>query len=161
MLAFLESPIQLLVVAIVVLIVFGPQKLPEMLNQLGRAIREFKRTTSDLSSSLNLDDRDRYEPHYSPPRYDSYGNVETGASTVPEEDMRQLSTAEPQPVAEPQHGDFAASALADTTEQYGTMAPTPPVATGTNDSVYGVKPAEASPQVVIRPAEGSVARNSG
>jgi len=159
MLAFLESPIQLLVVAIVVLIVFGPQKLPEMLNQLGRAIREFKRTTSDLSSSLNLDDR--YEPHYNPPRYDSYGNVETGASTVPEEDMRQLSTAEPQPMAEPPRGDFAASAMADTTEQYGTMTPAPPAVAGSSDDVYGVKPAETPPEVVIRPAEGSVARNSG
>ena len=159
MLAFLESPIQLLFFAIVVLIVFGPQKLPEMLNQVGRAIREFKRTTSDLSSSLNLDDR--YEPHYSPPHYDSYGNVtsDTASSTVPAEDLVSLPASDSSPATEPLYGDYAASALADTTDHQGAASYVPPVPPA-SDGVYGVKIADAPTELVIRAAEGSVSRNS-
>jgi TatA/E family protein of Tat protein translocase len=155
MLAFIDSPVQLVVVAVVVLLVFGPQKLPEMLNQLGRAIREFKKTTSELSNSLNADDR--YEPHYNPPRYDSYGNPTESAAlpSVPEEDVRQLSAATA-PASEPQHGDFAASAFADTSSEYGTM-PTPTATHGTQATEAAV----AESEVVIRPAEGSVSRNAG
>jgi TatA/E family protein of Tat protein translocase len=160
MLAFIDSPIQLVVVAVVVLLVFGPQKLPEMLHQLGRAIREFKRTTSDLSSSLNLDDR--YDQHYNPPRYDSYGNQTDSSTThtVPEEDVRQLPTA-PAENAEPVHGDFAASALADVSGDYGVA---PSVAPGNSDHVYGVQPATAAApasDVAIRPAAGNIARHDG
>src|SRR5579859_3215314 len=120
MLAFIDSPIQILVVVVVLLIVFGPQKLPEMLNQLGRAIREFKRTTSDLSSSLNMEDR--YEPqHYEPPRYDSYGNHiynDSTSAAVSDEEARQITDASTE-LAEPRC-DFTASALADTAgEDYG------------------------------------------
>jgi TatA/E family protein of Tat protein translocase len=161
MLAFLDSPIQLVVVAVVVLLVFGPQKLPEMLHQLGRAIREFKRTTSDLTNSLNVDDR--YEPHYNPPRYDSYGNQtdEYTSSSVPEEDMRQLPSSALTTPADAPRGDFAASAFADTSSEYGVM-PSTPAAASTSESVYGVKPAETAPaEVAIRPAEGSVSRNAG
>lgn len=154
MLGFIDSPIQILVVVVVLLIVFGPQKLPEMLNQLGRAIREFKKTTSDLSSSLNLDDR--YEPHYDPPRYDSYGNHlynDATTATVPEEDLHQLAAPVSEPV-EPR-GDFAASALADMAGDYGVESVHPTAVEREADAAIAPP---AVNEVTIRPAQGSVSR---
>jgi TatA/E family protein of Tat protein translocase len=72
--AFLDSPIQLLIAAVVILVVFGPDKLPQMLKQLGSGIREFKRYTSELSNSMKFDDEPKYSTGYQPPRYDAYGN---------------------------------------------------------------------------------------
>lgn len=48
------GPAEMLVIGIFALLVFGPQKLPEMARQFGRAIREFKKATNDLTSELKL-----------------------------------------------------------------------------------------------------------
>lgn len=39
-------------VAVIALIVFGPQKLPEMARSIGKAIAEFKRQASDIRSEF-------------------------------------------------------------------------------------------------------------
>jgi len=162
MLAFIDSPLQIMVLIVVLLIVFGPQKLPEMLNQLGRAIREFKRTTSDLSNSFHMDDR--YESSYNPPRYDSYGNSMDNATATAAEETHNLSaapeiagaTASAQP-----HGDFAASALADTAGDYGVDSAGTSGTPKTDNTVYGIMPAgAATKEVEVRPAEGAVSRES-
>lgn len=44
---------ELLLILILALIVFGPHRLPEMMGQLGRAFRDFQRTTSQLSDEFN------------------------------------------------------------------------------------------------------------
>lgn len=44
---------ELLVILIVALIVFGPNKLPELARSLGRAMHEFRRASSDLRTSFN------------------------------------------------------------------------------------------------------------
>jgi len=46
---------ELIVIMVVALIVIGPKKLPEMAKSLGRALRDFKRATSDFQDNLNLD----------------------------------------------------------------------------------------------------------
>jgi len=48
-------PEMLLIVAIA-LIVIGPKKLPDLAKSLGRAFGEFKRATSELKESIDLDD---------------------------------------------------------------------------------------------------------
>ena len=47
-------PEMILIVA-VALIVIGPKKLPELAKSLGRALGEFKRATSDLKDSIQLE----------------------------------------------------------------------------------------------------------
>ncbi len=49
------GPAEMLVIGVFALLVFGPQKLPEMARQFGRAIREFKKATNELTSELKLD----------------------------------------------------------------------------------------------------------
>lgn len=48
------GPAEMLVIGVFALLVFGPQKLPEMARQFGRAIREFKKATSELTDELKL-----------------------------------------------------------------------------------------------------------
>lgn len=44
---------ELLVVLAIVLIVFGPKKLPELAKGMGEAVREFRKGQKDLDDSLN------------------------------------------------------------------------------------------------------------
>ena len=48
------GPAEMLVIGVFALLVFGPQKLPEMARSLGRAIREFKRATGEFSQELKM-----------------------------------------------------------------------------------------------------------
>ncbi len=88
LLGFIDSPAQLAVVFLVLLVIFGPDKLPGMMRQLGRGIREFKRYTVDLSSNFRLDDPEadveRYNSEYRPVSYDSYGNPIPASAVKPE-----------------------------------------------------------------------------
>lgn len=46
---------EMLLILAVALIVIGPKKLPELAKSLGRAFSEFKRATSELKESLEID----------------------------------------------------------------------------------------------------------
>lgn len=46
------GPMEILVIAVVGLIIFGPGKLPEVAGQVGKAVRDFRRMTTDLSSEF-------------------------------------------------------------------------------------------------------------
>ena len=46
---------EMLLICAVALIVIGPKKLPDLAKSLGRAFGEFKRATSDLKESLEID----------------------------------------------------------------------------------------------------------
>ena len=43
------QPMHLLLVLVIVVVVFGPSKLPEIGSSLGKGIREFKKTTADIN----------------------------------------------------------------------------------------------------------------
>jgi TatA/E family protein of Tat protein translocase len=47
------GPMELMVILVLALVIFGPGKLPEIAGQVGRVVRDFRRTTSDLSSEFN------------------------------------------------------------------------------------------------------------
>jgi sec-independent protein translocase protein TatB len=46
---------ELLLILVIALIVLGPKKLPDVAKALGKAMNEFKRATSDLKESLDVD----------------------------------------------------------------------------------------------------------
>ena len=68
------GPLELLVVTAIALIVFGPQKLPEIARSIGKAVSEFRRQASSIKSEFEWnddddddDDLDENEPtHVSP-----------------------------------------------------------------------------------------------
>jgi len=45
------GPMELVVVLVIALVVLGPKKLPEVGKSLGKGMREFKDSLSDMSSS--------------------------------------------------------------------------------------------------------------
>ena len=47
------GPLELLLILVLALIVFGPARLPEIMGQVGRAIADFRRATSQLSDEFN------------------------------------------------------------------------------------------------------------
>lgn len=47
---------ELMIVLIVVLLLFGPKKLPELARGLGRSINEFKKAADDVKKELNVVD---------------------------------------------------------------------------------------------------------
>jgi sec-independent protein translocase protein TatB len=56
------GPMEILVVGVIALIVFGPQKLPEIARSIGRAASELRRMASDVrdefEAGINLEDRE-------------------------------------------------------------------------------------------------------
>jgi sec-independent protein translocase protein TatA len=56
---------EILVVLIIALVVFGPKRLPELGSSLGRGIREFRST---VSGENVYDDRDREAKKLEPPK---------------------------------------------------------------------------------------------
>ncbi len=47
------GPMELLLILILALIVFGPDKLPEMMRQVGKAVNDFRKATSELTDEFN------------------------------------------------------------------------------------------------------------
>jgi len=56
---FNVSPLEVMVIAVVALIVLGPQRLPEMARSLGRGMREFRAALSADHDDDDDDDLDR------------------------------------------------------------------------------------------------------
>ena len=56
------SPIQIIIVLVIALLVFGPKRLPEMGRSIGRGIREFKGAVLDHDEPSRRDDPDRPGP---------------------------------------------------------------------------------------------------
>ena len=49
---------EIVIILLIVLIIFGPSKLPQLGSSLGKAIKEFKKAGKELSSTVNDDDDD-------------------------------------------------------------------------------------------------------
>src|SRR5439155_22232750 len=47
------GPMEIVLIVVLALIVFGPAKLPEIMAQVGKAINDFRRATSELSDEFN------------------------------------------------------------------------------------------------------------
>lgn len=155
MLAFIDSPIQIAVVMIVVLLVFGPEKMKDIGKQLGRAIREVRRAGSDFRNTLEGEDS-RYDSEYKPPNYDQYNNdnsTDYSANytlpSVPEQEGHAALGAGPSAEVPEYRGDFAAAALGDSSDipiDYSAQPTAPTVNSAA--PVYGVlaAPEQAVPR---------------
>jgi len=52
---------QILIILAIALIIFGPQKLPELARTLGKALADFKRATNDFKASIEEESRAQEE----------------------------------------------------------------------------------------------------
>ncbi len=55
---FNMGPMELVIVLIILLVLFGAKRIPEIGSGIGKGIREFKRSMSDVQNQLNAPDRD-------------------------------------------------------------------------------------------------------
>ncbi len=54
---------EMLIIAAVALLVFGPDQLPQMVKKMAKGLKEVRKASDDLKRSINLDDDDQ------PPRW--------------------------------------------------------------------------------------------
>ena len=62
---------EIFIILVIALVIFGPKKLPEMGRSLGKAIREFKSAGSDLQDELTKAANDiekETDPNIKPPK---------------------------------------------------------------------------------------------
>jgi TatA/E family protein of Tat protein translocase len=132
-----------MVVMLVILLVFGPDKVPEVGRRLGHAMRELMKARQEFMNSftsLEEDDNNRRYSNYDPPRYDNYDTTYNNYdSSYPSYTRDDQSSSEP-PTGwraaiapeEPRRGDFAAAAFWESAESssVSSMSYSPPVTTG-------------------------------
>ncbi len=68
------GPGELILVLVIVLILFGPGKLPDIGSAIGKGVREFRKASSDLEDSI------RGEPAATPPAEEKAGTPSSGSN---------------------------------------------------------------------------------
>jgi len=53
------GPSEIIVIMLVVLLLFGSKRLPELARGIGKATRQFRKAMEDVKEEINLDDIDR------------------------------------------------------------------------------------------------------
>lgn len=73
----MPGPFELIIIFLVVLLVFGAKRIPEIARGVGKGIKEFRNATREIQNELNLDDSNRIQAPRPPaqsttPRSSSY-----------------------------------------------------------------------------------------
>lgn len=76
---------EIIVILVLVLLLFGPDKLPELARQLGRGVRELNRVKSNLTDQFNLMGDDD-TPHRTQNSFDAQSNAFSADSRIEEDD---------------------------------------------------------------------------
>ncbi len=90
------GPIELLVILVLALIVFGPNKLPEIARSLGKALSELRRTSQEVTNTvmreLDVDSEPEKAPK-PPPKIPQ--SVQDAVRKMVEARPQELSSGEP------------------------------------------------------------------
>lgn len=87
---------ELLVVFLVVLLVFGPTKIPEVARGIGKGIREFRRLSTEFQREINLAVPDEDEPRIDrAPTVAAPGTQPRAQASPPEEESPPRSEPPP------------------------------------------------------------------
>jgi TatA/E family protein of Tat protein translocase len=127
----------MLVVFVIVLVIFGPQKLPELARSLGKILAEFRKASSDFKGAFEEEMRD----------------LERQAREV-ERKKTADAAAKAADEAPVQEATFATPAGTETPFEAETAGALP-----TNESA-DTRTTEASAELVVTPVAESVARSS-
>ena len=78
---------ELLIIVAIALVVFGPNKLPELAKAFGRAMREFKKATEEVKESFEAEtkDLDELKNTLSEEKDNFLADLAEGTSETPEE----------------------------------------------------------------------------
>jgi sec-independent protein translocase protein TatA len=67
---------ELIIVLVIALVIFGPKRLPELGRSLGKGIKEFKKSTNELTEHITAEDE-------SEPTTEKAAPVETASESKP------------------------------------------------------------------------------
>ena len=89
------GPLEVIIIFLVILLIFGAKRIPEIARGLGKGIREFKSATSEISKELTIDDRNQriQPPHQQPVSYTP--PVQQQPAPAPTPPSNQPATAPP------------------------------------------------------------------
>ena len=73
---------EILIIMVIVLLLFGAKRIPEIAGSMGKGIKEFKKNINEASNSISGDDAPRYEPRLTQAELDQR---RTAAAQTPEE----------------------------------------------------------------------------
>jgi TatA/E family protein of Tat protein translocase len=83
----------IVIILVIALLIFGPQKVPELARQIGGALRDLKKMSNDVQSAFDLDDHSSYD-RYEPPTYEYTPPVSTTYDHEPLDQYGLPATAE-------------------------------------------------------------------
>lgn len=86
---------ELLIIGAIALIVFGPNKLPELAKAFGRAMREFKKATEEVKESFEAETRDLEEIKSTVADENVLGDLAKEISTLEEPSSETVTAEEP------------------------------------------------------------------
>ena len=119
---------EMLMILVVALIVIGPKKLPDLAKSLGRAMGEFRKATSELKESIDIDEdfgdlKKPFEDVYYPPEttVDKAPEIKpvTDSGSVENSDQAQDSEttiSEPSEKSEPESSEHIPSEPSEKSE---------------------------------------------
>ena len=50
---------EIILIALVILVLFGAKKIPELMQGLGKGIKEFKKASTDIEKDITAEDKDK------------------------------------------------------------------------------------------------------
>ena len=133
------GPAEILVILVVALLVFGPNKMPEIGRQVARGVRDFRRVQQHLSSELQsvVSDLDPTAPTPA----SSGGDT---VPTLPPKDITETSAAEAPAAAAPPPAEPTAPGHDPSAPIEAEPVPPPPGATAASADPTPPPPAESA-----------------
>jgi sec-independent protein translocase protein TatA len=123
------GPAEILVILVIALLVFGPDKMPDMARQAGRAFREFRRVQQHLRSEISGAMSDGDTPGTAAPD-DAASEVPPGGDPVPmlpPKDTPDVRQPDAQPPPRGVTGSAPSVAPEPDAATSGPTTPVPPV----------------------------------
>jgi TatA/E family protein of Tat protein translocase len=125
------GPLELVVILVVALLVFGPKRVPELARTVGRGLAEFRRASNDLRKTLALDELQQ----------DLRRDL-TGTQTIHRPEDRPAQAGDDSDPAEKPASDSAPDKTSDKTSDHARTTDVPAQETLTRAAVERKHPGE-------------------
>ncbi|MDZ7707210.1 MAG: twin-arginine translocase TatA/TatE family subunit [Trueperaceae bacterium] len=94
---------ELLIILVVVLLIFGPRRLPEMAKGLGQSVREFRKGIRDIKN--DFEEGEKGEPAATPSKASSEPKPASETRQPPVTASEPVTSSDPEAASEPRSDD--------------------------------------------------------
>lgn len=148
----------LIIIFIVALVIFGPEKLPELARNLGKLMTEFRRTTNDLRGTFETHlrdlEREATDRRSDPPPQPAANAPENTTAPAPENSSEQ--NPEKNPENNPEIVAAQGIVPADAPHNAAVALGEPPAAAPSNGTMEDSMMYSEDPEELIRQAEAQI-----